>query len=56
MKKMFLLAMAGLLAAGSVAYASGDPVPCKKSTKKVCTPPCKEKCTKESKGCCAKVK
>lgn len=54
MKKMFLLAMAGLLTAGSVAYATGDPKDPKcKKTAKVCTPACKEKCTKP---CCPKTK
>ena len=48
MKKMFLLALAGLLVTGSMAYASGDPKDCKKCTKKVCTQPCKEKCPKGS--------
>jgi hypothetical protein len=52
MKKMFLMAMTGLLLASSFAYATGDPKSSKRSTKKICTPACKEKCDKG--GCCDK--
>ena len=58
MKKIFLLALAAALTIGPVAYAAGGPkgkqtTDCKDCKQKVCTPACKDHCTK---GCCTKAK